>query len=354
MRLSDNLLKDPSRAGEFVKHGKNYVYIPDGVDTRIVSTKNGIEQECRRMLKKFDFTSQNEMHVAIKSWDELIDKENHQMSYYRDIWSQHAWKATGKDKTYRVYSRYDRDSSWAFGNNKESNHADKVDKLLRDGRATKKVQRIIKKTIRDIKLEGIDTMLTERFESVKRKRVWSDDGSELDIDRVMCGDPNHWVKSKRNGKKRVIRIGVNVSASGGNKEDVFAKNVALAYLASEQLETLGYGVEIMAIDSTYSQSNNNLSRYSSDENATTFPLKRSTEPTDINRIGSIGLPSLLRYYGFRVASILFRQSNGICRPTSTEMQGFLNIDVLIQTAWKESTSEQATRIIKNISNIIEG
>lgn len=354
MRLSNNLLKDPSRAGEFVKYGKNHVYIADGVDTRVVSTKNGYKQDCRRMLKKFDFVSQNEMHEAIKSWDELMEKEGNRMWYYTDIWKKHALEVTGKRKSYSTYTRYDRDSSWAFGDNQESNHADKVDKLLRDGRATKKVQNIIKKTVKDIKLEGIDTMLTERFESVKRKRVWSDDGSELDIDRVMCGDPNHWVKSKRNGKKRVIRIGVNVSASGGNKEDVFAKNVALAYLASEQLETLGYGVEIMAIDSTYSSSANNLSTYSEDETATTFPLKRSTEPTDINRIGSIGLPSLLRYYGFRVASVLFRQHNGLCHRTSKEMQGFLNIDVLIQTAWKESTSEQATRIIKNISNIIEG
>ena len=357
-RLTEKLLTHPSETGEFIEVADKHIYVAKGVDTRVVSTKNGKKLPVRkdaknknrnlRMLKKFEFNSQNEMHEFAKDIDEPLMKDVQYMP-----WADHAKEVTGKRKYYEIYSMYNRDSSWAFGDNKESNNADKVDNLLRDGRATKSVQRIIRKTIKDVKLEGIDTMLTERFESVKRKRVWSDDGSELDIDRVMCGDPNHWVKSKRNGKKRVIRIGVNMSASAGNKAKTFGQNVALAYLASEQLETLGYGVEIVALSCAYASGRNNLNM-NDDENAYTFPLKRSTEPTDINRIGSIGLPSLLRYYGFRVSSALFRQDNGICMATSKEMKGFLNIDVLIETTWSMEAKEQATRIMKNISQIIEG
>ena len=195
-------------------------------------------------------------------------------------------------------------------------------------------------------------MLTERYESCKRKRIWREEGDDLDIDRLMSGDPNHWIKFKRKGKKRVVRLGMNLMASWGNNWRAFAKSVALAYVTAEALETLGYGVEIVAV-STYSigAETNKASR--GDVAGWTFPLKRSSEPVDIQRVGSVGITAMARHYSFTADSELWRIYNGCCKEPSQDMLGFLNLDMLASVSWSHgNTQSQCERITKLIDKVV--
>tara|TARA_R110002020_G_scaffold72318_9_gene186194 strand:+ start:4585 stop:5613 length:1029 start_codon:yes stop_codon:yes gene_type:complete len=337
MRLQD---------GKIVRHykGAKPVFITDGVDVRVTDSKNG-SHIGNRLLRKFEFLSQDEMHNFVSVNQPKIGTES-KCDELTESWNESAKKQGFK--TYFYQREIEKDGSWAFGTSEESDDSTKTDKLLEDGRSTTSVKKIIRKTLKDIRLAGVDKMLNERFESVKRKRVWCEDGSELDIDRIMTGDPDHWIKTKRNGKKRVINIGINTSASCGNGASVFAKNVALAYVTAEALENLGYGVKITAINSSYYSDGGNGN--SSHETASTFPLKRATEPVDIERVGSIGLPSMLRYYGFVTDGLIHRQTCGYCWDMSDEMKGFLNIDILVSTSWSTGDAHAQAR---KISRVIE-
>ena len=51
--------------------------------------------------------------------------------------------------------------------------------------------------------------LQDDIKSVKRVTRFTDDGGELDIDRVMCGDTDYWRSTKRNGEYRVVRLVIN-------------------------------------------------------------------------------------------------------------------------------------------------
>ena len=287
------------------------------------------------------------MHNYVRANQPKI-QDSEMTSKLADKWNGEA-DAQGFDSVCFYPKEVEGEGEWAFGTDKESDTSEKTDKLLEDGRSAKAVTKIIRKTLKDIRLAGVDKMLNERFESVKRKRVWCEDGSELDIDRIMTGDPDHWIKTKRNGKKRVINIGINTSASWNNGSSVFAKNVALAYVTAEALENLGYGVRITAINTSYyyDGGNGNSSR---DETATTFPLKRATEPVDIERVGSIGLKSMLRYYGFVTDVLIHRQNCGYCREMSDEMKGFLNLDILVSTSWSHGNAQDQAR---KVSRVIE-
>ena len=341
MRLQD---------GKFVKYpikDSKPLYVTDGVDVRFTDEKNGSEGY-PRLLRKFDFLSQDEMHNFVRANQPKISSYLGTSKLEKE-WNTEARKEDPEHKGFNIYPVKDNDD-WTFGKAQESDNSTKTDKLIEDGKTTSGVRRIIRKTIKDIRLSGIDKMLNERFESVKRKRVWGEDGAELDMDRIMTGDPDYWIKYKRNGKKRVVKIGINVSMSHKNGSSVFAKNVALAYITAETLESLGYGVQIVAVNSSFYTRGGNHGVRGQDETATTFPLKRTEELVDIERVGSIGLTSMLRYYGFITDAFIHRQSNGVCYTMSDEMKGFLNIDILVSTSWSTGDASQQAR---KISRVIE-
>ena len=162
---------------------------------------------------------------------------------------------------------------------------------------------------------------------VKRKRRWSEDGGELDIDRVMTGDPNYWVTSRRDGQQRIVNVGINYSMSADNSATQFPRLLAMAFCTAEIIERLGYGVEITAIRTNYPAGISNWER------GFTFPLKKSQEPLDINRIGSISLVGFFRYFSFFVGNVLYKDGCGRCMETSDEMTSFAGADIVIENKW---------------------
>lgn len=318
---------------------KNY-FIPEGVDYRVHG-----ENSDTRLLRKAEFPSQDAMMSFIASQGEKQKSlELNNKAFFTEICKENGIKKSDRIEP-SFYSAYGGDNRWAFGDDKEANSLSKMEKLLSEGRSTSKVKKAIKKAQSSLNMDGLDSNLNDSFTDCKRKRRYTDDGGDIDIDRAIVGDDRPFIVRKRDGKKRTIRIGVNLMMSHQNGASTYAKIIALAYICSEKLENLGYGVEIMAVQSC---------GHHQGEVLTSFPLKRVTEPTDIDRVGSVGQPSMSRYFDFRLANILFHTGTGTCNPVSSEMQGFANLDICLGTSWTHgSDSEQKMMITKAISKITE-
>ena len=250
------------------------------------------------------------------------------------------------DKVNR-YKTSERSKKWTFGKIAGFSDPNEVTEKAMSGKCPRIVKNYIKKYKNKLEEQGLYNLPNEDV-SCKKKRVWTDDGAELDIDAVMSGDPNYWVTSRRDGKYRVVRLVVNYSASWKNDQKTFAKTIAMMYVTAELIEQLGYGVEIYASDVCWSHENKNV-----DERAFLIPLKKVQEPLDIERLGFIGAVGFFRYHSFAVANELFGYFNGRCMQATQEMQDFMGADVYITTSWgaDNSTEKQALNITKAIDKL---
>ena len=146
---------------------------------------------------------------------------------------------------YAGNSSYSSREIWAFGTDTECNTRTKTYNLLRSGKGLSTVRKLSKKYRQELQCSDLGNIMN-RVKSIKRKRVFNDFCGNLDFDRVMSGDPNYWEKVERNGKAKVVRIGINFAISHNNSLMAFSRLVALSAVFAELLENIGYGVEIYA------------------------------------------------------------------------------------------------------------
>lgn len=133
--------------------------------------------------------------------------------------------------------------------------------------------------------------------TTRRLPVWSDYGDEADADRVLERHERPWRTSRRGKTARVIRIGVNIALSCGNSEESWARLIGTACGIADAISRLGHGSEIvgmMAIEWGSQPPMAPTTRYA----AYLWPVKSATEPMDIERVGSLGIPGLFRDFGF--------------------------------------------------------
>ena len=232
---------------------------------------------------------------------------------------------------------------WTFGKLSGYDNEQAVRDCAEKGKAHPRVMTYINKYRQELQEDGLYDVPDE-MKSVKRKRRWSEDGGELDIDRVMTGDPNYWVTSRRDGQQRIVNVGINYSMSADNSATQFPRLLAMAFCTAEIIERLGYGVEITAIRTNYPAGISNWER------GFTFPLKKSQEPLDINRIGSISLVGFFRYFSFFVGNVLYKDGCGRCMETSDEMTSFAGADIVIENKWL-NTGKQEYYVKKALAKI---
>jgi hypothetical protein len=125
--------------------------------------------------------------------------------------------------------------------------------------------------------------------SCKRKRRFTDDGDEIDIDRFLANSDTPWVVTKRKSKSRNIKIAINFGLSCGNNEQSFAKIVSAGAFLSDLLTKMGYSVEVWGVDASGYRGSLKL-----DEVCTAIKIKDSGQKLDVQRVLSIGLTGLFR------------------------------------------------------------
>lgn len=302
-------------------------YIHDSVDVRVVHKNDG--KKCDpRMLMLREWTNISEIIDFVDNCplDAFGRDDNHEKGYATDV-----------DANVN--------KSWRYGNFRTLK---RTRKALEQGRCSNLVKDYIEEYRKKLKADGLYDTPDELKDSVKRRRVWSEEGAELDIDAVMSGDPNYWVKTVRNGKMRIVRLVVNWSFSGGNSSSESSKLLALCYCVAEVLERLGYGVEIYGAQYCWAPHT-----FQADgdkhEQGSIVPLKTVQQPLDLQRIGSASITGLFRYFGFVMDNELFGNFNGRCVSPSKEWLAYIGTDVLIDTSW--SRGNQTTKVKKIIDRL---
>lgn len=191
-----------------------------------------------------------------------------------------------EEKTYE----YSANDEWVYGT--DFNNRDEARKALSVGLGSMRtMDNILKIKESMLNLDEIQRTLT-KFETMRRRRLFKEEGSELCIDRLLCGSPEHWQKTTKGLQKPIVRLAINNVMSANNSEEMMNKLAALLVVACEMMEKAGYNVEIVSI-ATWTGSNKGY-KYSVSE----CIIKRASEPLDIAKLSTLGLPSIGRWLYF--------------------------------------------------------
>lgn len=238
------------------------------------------------------------------------------------------------------------EQNWRYGSDK--NNLESTEEALIEGSgSTLAMEMISKMTDELLNHEGIRHLM-KMAESKKRRRVFKDEGSELSIDRVLCGDPEHWEKMTPGAKKNVVRLAINSGISCGNSEKQFAQLIAFTCAATDMLTRAGRCVEVVCIQAPLNSNEGYL------VSTPIISLKKPDEPLDIQRLSSAGLPGLFRKEGFDLIRCIYkgdpRGGYGQCLTLSEEVKKHLDLEHLIELSW--STGKEEEQIL-NLSNLFE-
>lgn len=139
--------------------------------------------------------------------------------------------------------------------------------------------------------------------STRRRRVLACEGDDVHVDRYLRGDEKCLWARKRGRRKALVRLAVNLGISCGNDASTFARVAAGAAAGAEVLERLGYAVEIDAVIALTCDSGSGW--YVPQRKPVTaagvvlrWPVKRSDERCDPERLLSLSHVGLLRAFGF--------------------------------------------------------
>lgn len=131
-------------------------------------------------------------------------------------------------------------------------------------------------------------VMLKKAKTKRRQLVYSDEGSELSIDRVMCGDPEHWQSMTRGAKKPIVKLGMNVNGNCTTPTRRFALVSGATAVMADLLTKSGFSVEIYTCStSQYWNTNNSLTTVS-------CLVKPANADMDIARIASCGIPAFFR------------------------------------------------------------
>jgi hypothetical protein len=204
--------------------------------------------------------------------------------------------------------------------------------------------------------------LVELAPSIKKAKKFAHSGDDLDIDRVLSGDPNHWQYTEPGRQSNIVRIGINLSMSASHDEKAFEVIAALCSVAGDLVTKTGLSLEVVGFCcSTHVQTNNNNPYGSGDIQAgytgVLTTLKKAEEPFDISRIACIGAPGFFRHYMFVVKSGLMsshdRKGLGRPNPVSKETYDVMGLENVIEIKWCADIEKQVLFLSKIFADIAE-
>jgi len=258
-------------------------------------------------------------------------------------------------KNNREFMKYVKENKYVYGGDEplwtygSYRTRAKTHEVATRGDVSNKIVDLVRELRTEIEFESPE-LFSGRGKSMKRKRRYRDDGDELDIDRVMSGVPEYWIKTERGVQQKAITLGLNASMSHKNGEKEFAQLTAMAIVLSDVLTTRGVATRIMYCSSGW----NELRGLSTHETSVNFTLKDFEEPLDQRRIGLIYAQGIFRdsifalfrrgFYGHTNA-----MGFGNSMATSEEMMEFMGIDYIVENSWGGgSMSEYAQNFVTQI------
>lgn len=133
----------------------------------------------------------------------------------------------------------------------------------------------------------------------RKRRKFSEDGGELDIDRYMCGDPDMWQSVQNIKDKRTIKMLFNSSLNAGADSDQFIEDMVICCMFIEICQTIGFAVEFW-----YAPISKDVTS-AIWQDIMLVKLKDAEHAVDEQSIISAGLPGFFRYYVMKTESNVF-------------------------------------------------
>lgn len=235
-----------------------------------------------------------------------------------------------------------------FGDYKDLN---KTKKALMSGIVPDKVLSMYEKVKEAIEGE-FPELLELQMLAVKsrRKRKFSEEGDELDIDRYMSGDIECWQSMESIKDKKTIRLFYNMSLSARNEALKFIENICLCIVFMELIKTLGIVVEFYCGSIAKEVSS------SSNKTVVLSMVKPADEEIDCQQLLALGAPGLYRYFNFNLWKNLLpgKIDKGLGYP-SYELPQWLNdefqFDILVHAA--ESKTKLAKAFIDKVKFLLQ-
>ncbi len=231
--------------------------------------------------------------------------------------------------------RMKREDKWQYGSRMT---AGKTYERLVNGFATE--EQLTKVAAEKDKIYSTYPQLNE-LEAVailkKRRKKFSDDGYEIDIDRYLIGEPEQWIaRSNVDGLKRTAKIQYDMPTSAANDPEAFMKNMTFLAAFIDIIEMGGISCELWVSASATNVVVDDLKeKYTSCE----VCLKHAHESLDIQRLISAGNVGLFREYFFSTWDNITRSKGqrglgqAIDQVKVNEIYGdYFEADILIKAA----------------------
>lgn len=190
------------------------------------------------------------------------------------------------------WAEHNGENTWAFGGEYPS-YKETYDAIELGMTSEKTVKRALSFKQRIMEKPEIKE-LVYTAKTKKKKRVFAESGNELDIDRVLCGDPQHWTKTTSGNEKQVLRIGLKLGAVSTESHEVISNMAAFGIAVCDIISLYGYSTEITAL--YLPNSVNAKIKFG----GTIVKIKDAYHNIDINNICLIGLPGIFRSFHFSV------------------------------------------------------
>jgi len=192
-------------------------------------------------------------------------------------------------------------NKFMFG--KEFPSLEKTTSAINKGQSSNETLKLVTKL--SSQLKPIISGLAPNGHSIKRKRRFGEEGANLDIDRLLCGDPYHWTKMSTNRTPPLVKLWVNIAMNAGMSSSCFQKASALVITMAKQLEQMGFSTEINAVACSNVQTIKDRHDF-----VMVMPIKKASEKLDVNRVSTIGLDGIFRYFTFSMRENLVHDGMG--------------------------------------------
>lgn len=237
---------------------------------------------------------------------------------------------------------FELESDWAHG---DYETYENVSKAIHEGSVDAKVLQEVEK-LRETMLDKTEVKEMKHHAITSRKRrVFSECGSELDIDRVLCGDPEHWSNMTPGKQSKVFKLGANICINAGFSKEEIQKIASWGIVTCELLTMAGFNVEFYGLDICARPTRKTAKA------GHIFKLKGAEEKLDIQKISQLGLTSLVRCYGFAVIDSCLDgevvMGYGRAEGLDDNIKEMLGMDYIIDS---ESTEEE---VLIEIGNLIK-
>lgn len=299
------------------------------------------EEACKALGVRTDYFSDNDktyqllyfdspidlVEKAIKGWDSGLYSKNN--THFETINLM-----TNRTRNHKVY----------FG--PEYTNCQQTYEAITEQKVSKAVLENID-SIREkyLNIEEVRVML-ETARTFKRKRVFSDEGAELSIDRLMSGNEDYWERTTKGRKSNIYKLFVNIGNVGAAMPSDFHKVAAFIIVVAEMIDKAGFSLQIVQ-----GRIKSYLSRIT--KSGTIVNIKDAGEAINVNKLMALGVQGYIRAFNWsHEANLLCYQgsdSYGSSASLDKALQQHLEYDNVID--FHNATSEHASiECLQNIFN----